>query len=344
MHLEVVGEFFGRLVESSIQASILAAGAYLLIRLLGSQLTSGWRCVLWSLVLLRLAWPFVISTPFNLLPVPRKLEEIAWVSAVNETLEPLAFLPFLGLLWAVGAGILTLRLLGSLGYAAWLLRDSRPMDSWRLCRLLQACKQKLGITECIPIHSSHRIQSPCIAGVLSPRLILPKNYHNTLSDIELRLILIHELTHFRNRDNAMNWVLAFVEIIHWFNPLVRLACDHYRDERESVCDASALTACPGSNKIYGRMLLRCLSAGDVPPAAAFANKMLGDSIESNALVRRFHAIASFRVRKNTWILGLLAAGTFAFLGFTEPVRESVVEAPYPPLPEPVSLQESVHNG
>jgi bla regulator protein BlaR1 len=321
MHTEAAGEFFGYLIQSSLQAAFLAFAVLGLVRVLGPILSPGWRCVLWGLVLLRLAWPFHLPTHFSLYNTTQWLGAFEWSQTCTQWFTRFFSLPFFGILWATVATVLLLRLMCCALYVAWKLRDTRPLDSWRAWWLLKECKEELGIHASIPVYCSSNIQSPCLMGVLTPRLVLPKNLTKNLSDDELRLVFFHELAHFRHRDTALNWVLAFVEIIHWFNPMVRLICNHLRDERENVCDATALEARPGSNKTYGEMLLRFLTEWSTPPRLPMASGILGDSGASDAVLRRFQSIEGFQTRKRAWIVGLSVALLIVLIGLTDAEAE-----------------------
>ena len=63
------------------------------------------------------------------------------------------------------------------------------------------------------------VDAPCVLGVFRPRLILPVGILAELDRDELRLVFLHELAYLSCRDLALNWLLAAVETIHWFNPL-----------------------------------------------------------------------------------------------------------------------------
>ena len=69
-------EFFAQLGNASDQASLLAVAVWATCRALGRHLDPRWRCRLWLLVIVRLAWPFSLPSPvslFNLLSAPTRL-------------------------------------------------------------------------------------------------------------------------------------------------------------------------------------------------------------------------------------------------------------------------------
>lgn len=82
--------------------------------------------------------------------------------------------------------------------------------------------------------------SPGISGLFSPRLQLPRDFASRFSRSEQRLIIQHELTHWRRHDlqvNAFAWLLLACQ---WFNPLAWKAYQRFRADQELACDASVL--------------------------------------------------------------------------------------------------------
>ncbi|HRI16623.1 MAG TPA: hypothetical protein PLX89_26830, partial [Verrucomicrobiota bacterium] len=66
MSAPVIAEFLGHLFRASWQASILALVVWLVIQALGEHLDARWRCRLWMLVIVRLAWPVSFPSPISL--------------------------------------------------------------------------------------------------------------------------------------------------------------------------------------------------------------------------------------------------------------------------------------
>ena len=57
---------------------------------------------------------------------------------------------------------------------------------------------------------------------------------------QIRYILLHELQHYRYKDNISNYLLAAAGILYWFNPLVRLTARAMKNDRETACDSAVL--------------------------------------------------------------------------------------------------------
>ncbi|WP_242824459.1 M56 family metallopeptidase, partial [Clostridium botulinum] len=76
---------------------------------------------------------------------------------------------------------------------------------------------------------------PFGVGILSPSVVLPKVSYNPT---ELKIILTHELMHFKKHDLPYKSLLVFVKILHWFNPLVYAMCNIINLDCELACDES----------------------------------------------------------------------------------------------------------
>lgn len=329
MEASVIAEFLGQLARATGQASFLAVVVWLVIQSLGEHLNAEWRCRLWLLVIVRLAWPVSLPSPvslFNLLVAPS-----GWVGPEHSSryfadevlaqLDRVVTHPLVAGVWAVGAGVLLLRALAAAGWAFWVRTTARPLASWEAWWLLQDCKEASGLADPVAILESARVKSPCLLGLFRPALILPAGLHGELTKSELRLIMLHELAHLRRRDLALNWVLAAVEIFHWFNPMVWALTRRIREEREEACDERALASQPQSCREYGEVLLKLLEREpEIPARGAVGVGMLGNSDDEVApLKHRLHAIMRFRPGTRTWVVGFCTWLAVALVGLTDPV-------------------------
>ena len=106
--------------------------------------------------------------------------------------------------------------------------------------ILNECKEKLHIKRKISIVVDEMINSPSLIGVLKVRIIIPSNLIN-LSKEELEHIFLHELCHFKNRDTWVDNMIALLQCIHWFNPIVCYLFKQVRNDMEMACDERVLS-------------------------------------------------------------------------------------------------------
>ncbi|MGH8247756.1 MAG: Kelch repeat-containing protein, partial [Gammaproteobacteria bacterium] len=121
---------------------------------------------------------------------------------------------------------------------------------------LEDSKESMNVTTPVVVIESARIQSPMLHGFLRPRLLLPEGLMARLSPGQLRHVFLHELAHVRRCDILVNWLATWLQILHWFNPLVWLAFWCMRNERELTADRLALSSAKGNERLeYGETLL-----------------------------------------------------------------------------------------
>jgi len=328
MEAPVFAEFLGHLLRASWQASVLAVVVWLVIKALGENLDACWRCRLWMLVIVRLAWPVSLPSPvslFNLVSWPGVLEVpvvgMEWATARSPEITRFLELPAVHWGWGLVAGLLLLRMLVGVSWAWWIQRTARPLDSWETWWILQTCKVDSRCDIPVTILESRRVQAPCVLGVFRPRLVLPLGLLSELDPHELRLVFLHELAHLSRRDLALNWLLAAVESIHWFNPLAWFVTRQLRLEREEDCDARALESQPEAGRVYGEVILKLLdrvggAAGNALPE--MGARILGaDEVDIQPLLRRIHAIRRFRPGARTRIVGFCTWLAVALIGLTD---------------------------
>ena len=77
--------------------------------------------------------------------------------------------------------------------------------------------------------------------ILIPGCYFPPDFFDTVKKDELRCVFYHELGHLKCHDIAVSWLVAVLQIIHWFNPFVWYAFHRMRVDQEMACDAFVLS-------------------------------------------------------------------------------------------------------
>ncbi|HZR19169.1 MAG TPA: M56 family metallopeptidase [Verrucomicrobiae bacterium] len=281
---------FAQLLRASWQGAILILLVLAAQRVLGRRLEPQWRHALWLLVLARLALPWTLPSPislFNLVslmtasrpaenPVVLReetRENMAGPSvAVRPVLSPSPLVAsakhwprdyrsLLPLLWGVGALGLSLHL-GAAHYRFHrkVMRERALVDEQALT-LLEQCKAAMRLRTPVTLVETTAVDGPSLFGFLRPRLLLPAGFTRNFSPEELRFVFLHELGHVKRHDIPIGWVMALLQVLHWFNPLVWLAFSRTRVDRELACDAVALAhAEEREAKPYGRTILKLLES------------------------------------------------------------------------------------
>ena len=215
------------------------------------------------------------------------------------------------LIWAAGA-------IALLGRTAWLalrmhrtVASGRPDSSPSLASALDQARHLTGVRTPIRVVVLPGIDSPALYGFLRPTLLVPPDLERILEPSQLRHVLLHECAHVRRRDIALNWLMAILQALHWFNPAVWLAFARLRAERELACDEIALEASgKDESEAYGRTLLHLLTSwSDVAPLPTPG--AIGLLERHGDLRRRLRHIADFRPGRR---LGIPVALLIALAG------------------------------
>jgi len=136
------------------------------------------------------------------------------------------------LVWCVGVflGI------GWLYYDLYLLkRRYREVFDCKLWmqELFVQVRKELRVPEKVRLCQSYGAKVPCMVGLRRPKLILPVEEFEAG---DLRMILLHELTHYKQRDILLKRITFCILILHFFNPLAWFLFFQVQKQSEYVCD------------------------------------------------------------------------------------------------------------
>jgi len=125
--------------------------------------------------------------------------------------------------------------------------------------LLRDCASSLGVRRVPAMVETAEVETPSVCGFWRKRLLMPRGSFERYSSGELRHIFLHELAHVKRMDLQVNWLMAALQILHWFNPVVWLVFARIRVERELAADALAMAG--ARDKIeYGETILKVVEA------------------------------------------------------------------------------------
>jgi beta-lactamase regulating signal transducer with metallopeptidase domain len=115
--------------------------------------------------------------------------------AINFQLKAENYVNALGLLWAGGVIFMLLKL----GYGLAFIRGFRfglnRISDAKVDRLLKIAAETFNKQRLPELYTSPQVESPVTIGMTNPIVIIPEKLFATLSDNELKSILLHELAH-----------------------------------------------------------------------------------------------------------------------------------------------------
>jgi bla regulator protein blaR1 len=123
------------------------------------------------------------------------------------------------------------------GFAAVALMRFR---GWLRVRAALHASTPIDIPAPVPVCSCPGLLEPGVVGFLRPVVLLPDGILETLSQTQVEVVLAHELSHARRRDNLTAAIHMIVEAVFWFYPLVWWIGARLVEERERACDESVL--------------------------------------------------------------------------------------------------------
>ena len=223
----------------------------------------------------------------------------------------IAWLTLLEWFWLAGTVIGLARVIWSCVALGRATRELALIADPLVQQLLDDCCQLMHVRRVPRLQVAPANSGPALIGIWRPKLLLPVCVIENFDCRELRQILLHELAHLKRGDVAMNYLLAVLHAIHWFNPLIWLAAARIRAERELACDEAVLRLTPLREcRAYGCTMLKLLEAlchRQLPAGA------LGVVQHKKLMHRRILMIAQFDPRKRNWsatgaLLSLLLIG------------------------------------
>ncbi|MBI3117072.1 MAG: LysM peptidoglycan-binding domain-containing protein, partial [Candidatus Hydrogenedentes bacterium] len=235
---------------------------------------------------------------------------------------------YLPLLWLAGVAALAVLLLWANLRLLRAVRAQRPVLDPSALGLLEACKERMGIRTPVALIGTNLRGGPALFGFVRPRLLVPEAVLARCDARELQHIFLHELAHLKRNDILMNWLVAVLQVLHWFNPVLWFAFHRMRADRELACDALALAHMEEQEaRAYGQTILGLLDEQRAARPLAAAVGILEDKAH---LKRRIAMIATFTKPKHRWtFVGLALAALLAGAALTDAQQDSPAPASTP---------------
>lgn len=262
-----MAELFTQILSQSIAAGI-AAVLVVLIILVFRRLPGYARCILWSLVGLRLILPFSLTEPLagSLTAAGAdtasdtggvaKLYRMA-VERSNEVLSSFR-VPSGGNIAegakavASTAGKAAMPTLSAVLLGLWLLGAVAMLAVLIISYTRLSLKLRTATSWGEGIYQSECIASPFVFGLFRPRIYMP--YY--LKEQDIPYVLAHERTHIKRKDHLVKAAAMAVLSIHWFNPLLWLAFKGLCRDIELACDEQVILGKPRAERQrYSTVLL-----------------------------------------------------------------------------------------
>lgn len=121
-------------------------------------------------------------------------------------------------IWFIAFLLLLSRVIYQYARAIYLT-GSLEIEDERINNILEKCKKKLKIKRNIKLIEQYEMQRPCTMGVFKVKIFLSDNMFE-MDEICLTDIFMHELSHYKRKDNLLNVFIMFAKAVHCFNPII----------------------------------------------------------------------------------------------------------------------------
>ncbi len=157
--------------------------------------------------------------------------------------------------WIVGASFYLIGIAISMIRLRRLLASVKSIDREKYSLSLARAASNIGLKDYPPIGITEWIEVPAAVGLSRhARVLIPKNYLESMSQTQLVHVLTHEGAHVVRRDPLLKLVQRINLALWWWHPLAYLLNRQLGRAREEICDNFVLR---GTNpEEYGETLLQ----------------------------------------------------------------------------------------
>ncbi len=205
----------------------------------------------------------------------------------------------------------------------------KPVSDERVIDMYENVKRGMNIRRRVRLMVSGELSSPMLFGIFRPMLIMPCR---KFDDAGLRMIMTHELTHFKHGDIIVKQLALLAVCMHWYNPAAYILCRKINAGCELCCDEAVLGSLKLSDhKEYGRLLLSVMENTQTG-IGAYSTSM---SSSKKNIKKRLRKIVEFkeatRVIKAVGIITALCMSLCSVTAFGFSKAAEIVPEPAAPI-------------
>lgn len=216
-------------------------------------------------------------------------------------------------IWILGIALLTGIFFTGHKKLRKIISNSIKYVSSTHSEILYACMKTMDIRTEVQLSYSTKIVSPSLCGLIKPKILIPLSVADNVCDEEFKYIVMHELTHLKNKDMFINWAITLLSITYWFNPIILYGFHKMRQDCEFSCDSGVLSHLDKDGYLhYGNALIRVLEL------ACSSNRLMGTTpmiMNSLDIKRRIIMISKYKkINIKGILLGTIVVIIIGILG------------------------------
>jgi len=247
-------ELFLKILNMSITACWIVFAA-VLFRIILKNAPKNLRFILWTLVGIRLVFPFSFKSMFSMVPtaepIPQTIIQTP-LPTISNVIQNIVTTPNQTLI--PENTISTTEIVLTVLSIVWLTGIA-AMGIYAVISYMKIKKQvKVSIRLSDNIYICDNITSPFILGIIKPKIYLP----SSLTEIEKECVIEHENAHIKRLDYIWKPLGFAILSVYWFNPVIWIAYILLCRDIELACDEKVIKEMDIDEKQkYSQALLSC---------------------------------------------------------------------------------------
>lgn len=271
---------FDCLLKTTIVSSLSICLLLLLKISLFKKFSKKFNYYIWLIVILRMLFFFLSYSIEFTKEVSKNYALIDNFTNLNNKINPTLDVSFwILLIWIVGAIVsLSYTLCKYVKFNNLIIDTSFDVEDIHINNIYKNLLLELNIKKNIPLRCTDELNSPVCMGLFKPYvLLLDFPYEKD----KIYWILKHELTHFKNKDILIKFLVLFARSFFWFNPLVYIISKKINEDCELCCDESVLNNCTlQEKKKYGLALLHAIELSSLNKAGLLTTEFNKSNLET----------------------------------------------------------------
>lgn len=261
---------FSYIITASIYGSTVGIIIYILKSTVLRKLSAKWQFLMWLVMILKLIVPkgpesrisvfnrlgsTIKFTEYELLKFAQKPVQ---VSSVINGANSVELADILFCIWLAGVIVAFLWLITSFIIFKIKIRASSSAPDNITREIFSQCREKARVRKSITVVVQEHINTTALYGFFKPRILITRDFE-AMDKSNMQNTFMHELSHFKRGDIAVNYVLLTLGCIHWFNPVIWFLFKKVRCDAELATDELAMGFLkPDEHKGYGITLINIL--------------------------------------------------------------------------------------
>ncbi len=341
-----MSDFVTTIFFLSILGSILSIIVLSINLMIKNKVSKSWQYYIWLIVILRFLIPIFPKInyvkkdlPIQVIPPitsnykedtiidnngeSNTIRDIYIIESKNSYIEKL--FDNIWILWSIGFIVsFGLNIYFYIVFMKNIRKNNRQIENQYYLSVLEDCKGDLNIKAKLNLSKNPYISTPMLVGLFNTKVLL---LYEEYSKDELGYIYKHELTHYKQWDLIIRWIVNFTVSIHWFNPIIYLVRNEINKVCELSCDEKVIKNLDkDQRKTYGNMLLK-IAENKGNTNTTFVSTMYTDK---EILKERLSTIMKFQgITKKSLVVPIILCfviSTIAVVSgatFVEPKNENI---------------------